>query len=85
VNLERCPPSDANNLSAGEEILHLLWNPKSHYHGHKNLQLRLILSQTSLFHTLTPNFFIWNLKLSFHLYLDFLSFLFPSNNSVQLD
>jgi len=37
--------------SASQEIPHLLWNPKLHYHVHKSLQAVPIPIQKDPFHT----------------------------------
>jgi hypothetical protein len=38
-----------------QKVLHLFWNPKVHYHGHKSSQLAPILSQMHPFHTFPPS------------------------------
>jgi hypothetical protein len=40
-----------------QTIPHILWSPKVHYHGHKNLPLVPVISQISPVHTLPFGFF----------------------------
>jgi len=32
--MEQSPSSEANSKSDGQEVSHLMWNPKVHYHIH---------------------------------------------------
>jgi len=41
----------ADRFSAGQEIPHILWNPKVHNHVHKSLPLAPVMNQTNPFHT----------------------------------
>jgi hypothetical protein len=45
---------EANQFSAGQEIPHILWNPKVHYHIYKSLPPVLILSQINPIHAPIP-------------------------------
>jgi len=54
--MEQNPSSEAASLLASQEIRRPLWNPKVHYHVHKNPLLAPILSQMNLFQNLPPYF-----------------------------
>ena len=54
--MEQSPSWEANWFSASQEIHHILWNPKFHYHIHKCLPPVPILSQLDPVHTLTSHF-----------------------------
>jgi hypothetical protein len=51
---EQGPSLEANNISTGQKISHLLWNSNVHYHVHKSLPLVPILSQMNTIHTFPP-------------------------------
>jgi len=38
-SMEQSPSSEVNSHSARQENLHLLWNPKVHYHVHNGTQI----------------------------------------------
>jgi hypothetical protein len=46
------PSWEENRCSANQEICHLLWNPKVHYHVHKSMPLISILNQRNPIHIL---------------------------------
>jgi hypothetical protein len=49
-SMENTPSSEANSHSANQEILHLLWNLKVHYHVHKGLPLGHVMWVMSPWH-----------------------------------
>ena len=54
--MEQSPSWEANWFSANQEIPHILWNQKVHYHIHKCLPPVPILSQLDPVHTPTSHF-----------------------------
>ena len=77
-SMEHRPSWEANRLSASQEILHILWNPKVHYHSHKCPPPVPILSQLDPVQTPHPTSWRSILILSSHLHLSLPSSLFPS-------
>jgi len=45
ITMEQISSREANNSSAGQEILRLSWNPTFHYHIHKRSPQDPVLSQ----------------------------------------
>ena len=54
--MEQSPSSEANRFSASQEIPHILWNPKVHYHIQKCPPPVLILSNIDSVHAPTCHF-----------------------------
>jgi hypothetical protein len=50
--MEQRPSWETDSRSAGQDILHLLWNLKVHYNVFKSLQLAPILSTMNPVHTI---------------------------------
>ena len=55
-SMEQSPSWEANWLSASQEIPHILWNPKVHYHIHKCPPPVPILSQLDPVHASASHF-----------------------------
>jgi hypothetical protein len=55
-SMEQSPSWEANRFAAGQEIPHVLLNPKVHYHIHNCPPPVSILSQPNLVHTPTSHF-----------------------------
>ena len=83
---EKSPSWEANRFSASQEISHILWNPKVHYHIHKCPPTVPILSSLNPVHTPTSHF----LKLLLNIVVPStprspkwpLSFRFPHQNPI---
>jgi hypothetical protein len=54
--MEQISSLEGNSHSAGQEITHLLWNPKVHYRVHNSLPLVPFLNQMHLVHTFPLHF-----------------------------
>jgi len=55
--MEQCPSWEANWFAASQEIPHILWNQKVHYHIHKSQPPVPILSQLDPVHAPTSHSF----------------------------
>jgi len=74
---DQSPSLEANRVSASQEILRILWNPKVHYHIQKCSPSVPILSQLDPVYNPHPTFWRFILILSFYLRLGLPSGLFP--------
>ena len=77
-SMEQSPTWEANRFSASQEIPHISWNPKVHYHTHKCPPPFPILSQLDPVHIPHPTSLRSTLILSSHLRLGLPSGLLPS-------
>ena len=81
--MEHSPSRKANRFSASQDILHILRDPKVHYHIHKCPPPVPILSQLDPVHTPHPTSWRPILILSFHLSLGLPSGLFLSGFPIK--
>ena len=71
------PSWEANRFSISQEITHILYYPKHHYHIHRSQPPTLILSYIDPVHAPHPTSWRSNLILSSYLHLGLPSCLFP--------
>jgi hypothetical protein len=62
--MEQCPTRDTNSSLASQEIRHILWDPKVHYHVYKIPPLSTIVSQMIAAQTLSSYFFKINFNIT---------------------
>ena len=70
-SMEQIPSREASRFSASQEVPHILWNPKVHYHIHQSPPTLPVLSQINPNHAPLPHLMSWRsiLLLSSHLHL----------------